>query len=429
MATSGRLAGLRAAAACGAGTDEQIRDAEGRLRSLPGPARGSKFVSAPRAGAKAFICFDEDTTLKNIDQAMDMGFDVPELIKRFTSAGTGPGQGGIPGHNLPLYVSQSGSSPDPQPRPTLNRPPLVPTLMAAYAGAGHAPVKRTPLHELQLAEGGRMETVGDWRRARRFADDPRCREEIRNVRTNVGLLDASTLGKFRLFGPDALKALQRVYVSDMARMHPGKAKYSAMCNDDGCLADDGVVVRTAENDYYFTTSTGRAGLTAEWIRYHTRFDGWDFSIVNLTDAYGVVNIAGPNSRAVLAKVTDAAVDNEAFPYMGYREFGVGGVRRTRAAPGLCRRALLRAARPLLVHGVGVGAAARGRARSSASATSASKPRTRCGSTRDTSSSAPNRSSAPRCTTWAWGFCGTAGSPRRKPRATPHCVRPRGNPVA
>ncbi len=325
IAASGRLAGLKAAERCGVAAAALIRDCGTELKELPGPARGSKFVSAPRSGKKTFICFDEDTTLKNVDQAMDMGFDVPELIKRFTSAGTGPGQGGIPGHNLPFYVSQSGSSPDPQPRPTLTRPPLVPTLMATYAGAGHAMVKRTPLHELQVASGGRMETVGDWKRARRFSDDVRCREEVENVRTNVGLLDGSTLGKFRLFGPDALKALQRVYVSDMSRMPAGRAKYSAMCNDDGCLTDDGVIVRTGDDDYYFTTSTGRAGVTAEWIRFHTRFDGWDFSIVNLTDAYGVINIAGPNSRAVLAKVTAAAVDNEAFPYMGYREFEVGGV--------------------------------------------------------------------------------------------------------
>ena len=325
VSASGRLAGLRAAGRCGADTVAPVRDCLNELEALPGPARGCKFVSAPRSGRKTFICFDEDTTLKNVDQAMDMGFDVPELIKRFTSAGTGPGQGGIPGHNLALYVGQSGSSPDSEPRPTLTRPPLVPTLMATYAGSAHAMTKRTPLHDLQVAEGGRMETVGDWRRARRFSDDARCREEIENVRANVGLLDASTLGKFRIFGPDALKAMQRVYVSDMSRMHPGKARYSAMCNDDGCLTDDGVIVQTGENDYYFTTSTGRAGVTAEWIRYHTRFDGWDFSIVNLTDAYGVINIAGPNARAVLSRVTRAAVDNQAFPYMGYREFKVGGV--------------------------------------------------------------------------------------------------------
>ena len=112
IATSGRLAGLKAAQRCGADAAAFIRDCENQLKELPGPARGSKFVSAPRSSKKTFVCFDEDTTLKNVDQAMDMGFDVPELIKRFTSAGTGPGQGGIPGHNLPLYVDQSGSSPD-----------------------------------------------------------------------------------------------------------------------------------------------------------------------------------------------------------------------------------------------------------------------------------------------------------------------------
>jgi sarcosine oxidase subunit alpha len=256
---------------------------------------------------------------------MASGFDVPELIKRYTSAGTGPGQGGIPGHNLPLYVALMGDSPDRLPRPTTVRPPLVPTLLATYAGCSHDMSKRTPVHAIQTAAGGRMERIGVWKRARRFSDDTGCRDEIESVRTNVGMLDASTLGKFRIFGPDAVKALDRVYVGDMGRIPSGKAKYSAMCNDDGCIIDDGVVVQTGASDYYFTTSTGRAGVTSEWIRYHTRYESWDFSLVNLTDAFGVINLAGPNARSVLSGVTPAAIDNGAFPYMGYRELEIGGV--------------------------------------------------------------------------------------------------------
>jgi len=80
------------------------------------------------------------------------------------------------------------------------------------------------------------------------------------------------------------------------------------------------VVKRGENDYYFTTSTGRAGSTVEWFRYHCRYDGWNFNMVNLTDTFGVINLAGPNSRKVLEKVTQADVSNEAFPYVGYREF-------------------------------------------------------------------------------------------------------------
>jgi sarcosine oxidase subunit alpha len=204
------------------------------------------------------------------------------------------------------------------------RPPLHPIHLATYAGAGHGMSKRTPVHTLQVAAGGRMEKVGVWSRARRFGDDKSAHDEILNVRQNVGILDGSTLGKFRIHGPDALRALERVYVGDMSRVRAGRIKYSAMCNEDGCLLDDGVVVKRRENDYYFTSSTARAGSTVEWIRYHTRYDGWDYHLVNLTDAFGVINVSGPHARKVLEQVTDFDLSNGSFPFAAYREFQIGG---------------------------------------------------------------------------------------------------------
>ena len=324
LEASGRLAGLEAAASCAVDVTRQLAAAREELQALPAPVRGSKLAMAPVKGKKAFICFDEDTTVKNIDQAMAMGFDVPELIKRFTSAGTGPGQGGIPGHNLPLYVASSMQCPA-EVRPTSIRAPLVPVLIATYAGSNHDMAKRTPLHQSQQKGGAVMERVGVWRRARRFSQDRSARTEIENVRSNVGILDGSTLGKFRIHGPDALKALQRVYVSDMAKVTEGRMRYSAMCNEDGCVIDDGVITRLGENDYFFTTSTARAGFTAEWIRYHTRYDGWDYNIVNLTDAFGVINLAGPNSRKVLEKVAEGDVSNESFPFSCVRDFSIQSI--------------------------------------------------------------------------------------------------------
>lgn len=319
---SGRMAGQKAAFACGLHVASSIEDAQSELNRLPGPEIGTKLVTAPVKGRKTFICFDEDTSLKNIKQAIEMGFDVPELIKRFTAAGTGPGQGGIPGHNLPLFAAKYQALAGMDIKPTTVRAPLVPTLIATYAGANHDMCKRTPLHADQRQAGGVFRRLGVWRRARYFSSDYTCRREIENVRQNVGLLDASTLGKFRLHGPDAVKALQRVYVSDMSKIGVGRIKYSAMCNEDGCVIDDGVVVKRGENDYYFTTSTVRAGATVEWIRYHTRYDKWSFHLVNLTDAMGVINIAGPNARRVLEKVADTDLSNRAFPFAAYREFTI-----------------------------------------------------------------------------------------------------------
>lgn len=319
---SGRLAGLCAAADYGMAVADRLAETRKTLGELPGPLRGSKLVMAPGKGRKRFICFDEDVTIKNIDQACALGFDATELVKRFTAAGTGPGQSGIPGVNLPMVLSQYHCESPGSSLPTTVRPPLTPTLLATYAGSTHIIYKRTPLHASQQQLGAVFRRIGVWKRARYFSQDFTSREEIENVRNNVGAIDVSTLGKFRIFGPDTLKALQRVYIGDMSKIPEGKVKYSAMCNEDGCLLDDGVITQIAEDDYYFTTSTGRAGATIAWFRYHARYEDWNFHMVNLSDAFGAVNLAGPRSREVLQKLIDADLSNEAFPYMGFREMAL-----------------------------------------------------------------------------------------------------------
>jgi len=328
---SGRLAGLAAALDCGAPAAQALAQAKKTLAGLPGPARGCNLVFGPDLGrgGRSFVCFDEDGSLKEIEESIRQSFDLPELAKRFTAIGTGPGQGGVPGQNLPLVMARLKGQEPGSLIPTTVRSPLVPTLMATYAGPKHQIFKRSPLHQEQEALGGVFRRIGVWKRARYFSQDFTCRQEIENVRNNVGLIDVSTLGKFRLHGPDALKALQRVYISDMSRMKEGRLKYSGMCNQDGNLVDDGVVARLGEGDYYFTSSTVRAGETIEWFRYQTRFDGWDFHLVNLTDALAAINLAGPRAREVLAKVTEADLSNEAFPFMACQEVTLAGQVRAR----------------------------------------------------------------------------------------------------
>ena len=346
---SGRLAGHRAAACCAATAQpgrvaerpgmpkpeqatEPAHAAESALRSLrslPAPAPGCDIRHGPGIvrGAKAFVDLDEDGTYKNVVESAVQGFDVPELAKRFGGFGLGPGQYRVAGQNLAMIMADLRGDPVETATPTTVRPPLVPPSLATLAGPGHNVHKRTPLHGELAARGALFRRAGPWLRARYLSEDTSCREEILGVRRNVGILDSSPLGKFRIYGPDALRALQRVYISDMRKARAGRCMYSAMCNDMGQLVDDGVVVREGEHDYYFTTSSGRAGSTVEWFRYHTRYDGWDYNLVNLTDVLGSLNIAGPNARRVLERVTDDDVSNESFPYMGCRHITVGdGVR-------------------------------------------------------------------------------------------------------
>ncbi len=317
---SGTLAGLSAVSSCGVSVERSIREIEETLHTLPGPCRNGSAVRVPTSGRKTFVCFDEDTTTKHVRQACDLGFDTIELCKRFTAAGTGPGQGKIPGHNLPLLLSEyRNEEPSKETLPSTVRSPLFPTLMAAYAGPKYDIAKHTPTHDIQKQFGAVFRRVGAWKRARYFSSDLTCTREIGSVRRDVGLIDVSTLGKFRIFGPNALEALQRVYVGDLSRIREGRVKYSAMCNDDACLLDDGVILKTGEDDYYFTTSTGRADSTMEWIQYHTLYDQWHYHMVNLTDAFGALNLAGPKARHVLSKITTADLSPKAFPYATHRD--------------------------------------------------------------------------------------------------------------
>ncbi len=326
----GALAGLKAAK--DAGADISLTETEKTLKGFSGPARGNKIAFSPNIGVgrKSFVCFDEDGTVKSVKQSIDQGFDKPELVKRFGGFGLGPGQGGVPGHNLPLVISQLENDPTSDITPTNTRSPLVPVSMATVAGQNHVLKKFTPIYDEQKSAQTEFIRTGAWMRANRFSNDPDCIKEVTSVRKNAGMIDVSTLGKFRIFGPDALKALQRVYISDMSRVISGKLKYSAMLNTSGAVLDDGVVTKIADNDYYLTTSSAWAAEAESWIRYHTRYDDLDFNVVNLTNTLAAINIAGPKSRQILQKLTDDDVSNNSFPYMGYKEILLKDIVTTKA---------------------------------------------------------------------------------------------------
>ena len=184
--------------------------------------------------------------------------------------------------------------------------------------------KKTPLYDVQAKAGGTFIRLGKWKRPRQFGPETSVPAEVKAVHENVGLMDVSTLGKFRIYGPDARKALNYLYVSDMTAIPMHKLKYSAMCNEDGCLIDDGVCTCIGEDDFYFTTSSGRASETLAWFRYWTREKNWDYSLVNLTDTLGAINIAGPGSRKVLQPLVDEDISNQALPYMGCKEVTLQG---------------------------------------------------------------------------------------------------------
>jgi len=316
-----RVAGLEALNDAGADVGSQLRSAREEVEALSSPRPAMNLVQTTGKGYMRFVCLDEDVTVGQVEQAVGEGFYQAELVKRYTAAGTGPSQGYLSGYNVAMVVSEKrGLTPGIIP-PTRVRPPVIPTSMAALAGRKYHVTKRTPVHDQQASLGATFRLAGDWLRASHFTDEKAC-EEIRSVRENVGFIDISTLGKFRVHGPDALRLLQRVYVNDMGKVAEGRLTYSVMCNEEGVVVDDGVVTKLGENDYFFTTSTSRAPYTREWLLFHSKEENWQVGVANLTDAYAAINLAGPLARDVLANLTQEDVGNETLPFMGFRKMTI-----------------------------------------------------------------------------------------------------------
>ncbi|TYK91653.1 sarcosine oxidase subunit alpha, partial [Streptococcus pyogenes] len=91
--------------------------------------------------------------------------------------------------------------------------------------------------------------------------------EVKAVRNGVGFCDVSTLGKVDVHGPDAGKFLDRVYINTFSNLAVGKARYGLMLREDGLVYDDGTTSRLAEDHYFLTTTTAKAGLVMQHLEF------------------------------------------------------------------------------------------------------------------------------------------------------------------
>jgi sarcosine oxidase subunit alpha len=320
----GRRAGLEAAAFLGFGQKVEIAVA----RSQESPSHGWAIVEHP--AGKNFVDFDEDLQFKDFPNAAQEGFDNIELLKRYTTVGMGPSQGKHSNMNaLRILARITGKSPD-QVGTTTARPFFHPVPMSHLAGRGFTPERQTPLHSRHAILGAQFMSVGMWRRPEYYTQTGKSREgcirfEVEAVRTRVGTIDVSTLGKLELRGADAAEFLERVYTGRYSNLKVGMSRYALMLDEAGVAIDDGVIARLGAEHFYFTTTTsGATAIYRELSRLNTMWQ-LDCGLVNLTGARSAINLAGPYARDVLTKLTDLDLSYAAFPYLAVREAKIVGI--------------------------------------------------------------------------------------------------------
>jgi sarcosine oxidase subunit alpha len=320
----GARAGAQAAAHAGFG---QASDAA-VARAARRPSHRFPIIDHPKA--RNFVDFDEDLQVKDLENAVQEGFDSSELLKRYSTVGMGPSQGKHSHMNALRILARARGMSVAELGLTTARPMYHPVPMKMLAGRSFHIERRTPLDGDHAAQGAVWMPAGNWRRPEYYARAGETREqsiaaEVHAVRSAIGLIDVGTLGKIEVYGPQAGLFLDRVYAGRFADLRVGMTRYGLMLDESGVIIDDGVVARLAEEAFYFTTTTGgSATVFRELLRLNAQW-GLDCALVNVTGHRAAINFAGPKSREILGPLCDCDISEAAFPYLAVRETRVAGV--------------------------------------------------------------------------------------------------------
>jgi sarcosine oxidase subunit alpha len=325
--SSGELAGLEAAQACGLGDGAARARAQGsreRLEELGGaPAHVAVPPAASGAGrGKCFACFCEDVTAKDIKASIEEGYDSIELSKRYTTVTMGPCQGRMCQlTSVRIMGAETGQTLE-QVGLTTARPPWSSVPMGVLAGRPIEPAKRSAIHGRHRDLGAKIMWAGDWRRAYDYGDP---QGEAVAVQKAAGLIDVSTLGKMLVRGPEAGAFLDRLYPNRFSNLKPGRIRYGVISSDAGRIVDDGTICRLDDETFYVTTTSSGAAAMEEWFGWWLADWKLDVHMTDVTQAISAVNLAGPKAREIMASVCDLDCSNEAFAYMDGKRALVAGV--------------------------------------------------------------------------------------------------------
>lgn len=322
----GACAGVFDLAAClrdgtEAGGSEPRRFA---VAGMPALAHG-RPPAAAKPHRSAFVDFQNDVTTKDLAIAAAEGFVSIEHTKRYTTAGMATDQGKTSNLNaLATMAALTGQDMQAVGLTTF-RPPYTPVTFGAFAGVARgalfAPVRLPPI----AAAGAVLEDAGTWKRARCYPVGNETAEaatvrECLAVRNEAGMLDASTLGKIEVAGPDAAAFLSLIYTGDFTGLVPGRCRYAVLTGEDGFIRDDGIVARLTADRFHVTTTTADAAFVLHHMEDYlqTEFPGLRVWLTSITEQWAVIAVQGPRSAEVLAPFIPD-IDLGPMPHMSVRD--------------------------------------------------------------------------------------------------------------
>jgi dimethylglycine dehydrogenase len=199
------------------------------------------------------------------------------------------------------------------------------------------PAKTAPAYLRQKELGAVFGQKFGWERANWFAPkgmEPKdkysfrrtnffepVREEVKAVRERAGLLDLTGFSKFEVSGPGAEAFLDRLVANRLPKK-VGRIQLCHVCTPKGGVACEWTITRLGEQAFYIISAAAAERHDFDVLAKNLPADG-SVQLGDVTLERGVLVVAGPRARDVMAKLTDADLSNTAFPWLSAQEITVG----------------------------------------------------------------------------------------------------------
>lgn len=197
--------------------------------------------------------------------------------------------------------------------------------------------RTSPLYDRLTEQGGVHTQTFGWERPKWFSPDGReedysyrhnntfevVRDECLAVRERIGLLDLSGFAKYTVSGPDAESFLNRICANRMPQK-TGGIVLAHVLSEAGRIQAEMTVTRLADGHFYLLSAAAAELRDLDHL-LQGRLEEEKVDIANITEQRGVLVLAGPRARDVLAQLTDADLGNPAFPWLSGKEITVAGI--------------------------------------------------------------------------------------------------------
>lgn len=199
------------------------------------------------------------------------------------------------------------------------------------------PARKRPAYDMQAELGAVFGLNAGWEHPLWFADAPGAAdtngftrqnwwgpvgEECKMLRERAGIIDISNFAKYECKGAGAEAWLNAVFANTMPK-EVGRSCLTPLIGKRGGIAGDFTVTRTGEDSFWIIGS----GMAE---RYHKRFFKQvplpeDTTFESLTEAVCGFNVAGPDARTLLQRMTNALLATEDFPFMRSKTIELAGI--------------------------------------------------------------------------------------------------------